>query len=333
MQPSSGQPSLYALLRDERLLAYPPAWTSRHLDMVGCRFQDTSTSPPVSDPDERIESQILSGSSYRAKSLAIASSPLSKICHLSNLLSHEGSSFQSYRHYYDWRNARIPFWFDRKAIDKPQCVIYKRRRQATQPKYCAAEPLIGFTTYSDIKSARQRFYDAPSHPGGGCNAPGGSLCRIKLRKITPEDWTSDPYFVCILLSLMQLHRQLLKDPHVTTFTSRLLVANDLEPEFIHLYEARVSSIFLEMLDRPNTTMSMAWPIIQRKRIPFKPYDTFRHRLVAELLEPSTPYDCDSLREQGAVITKTVKRQHDAKSDHERMVKQKLGDCSILTAQS
>lgn len=50
--------------------------------------------------------------------------------------------------------------------------------------------------------------------------------------------------------------------------SRLLVTRVVDKEFIHLFEAEITSEILEMLYRPNLAISLAtWPTIKHKKIP------------------------------------------------------------------
>jgi hypothetical protein len=65
------------------------------------------------------------------------------------------------------------------------------------------------------------------------------------------------------------------------------VTNVLDREYILFYEAEITAELLEGLKNPKeTTASMEWPTIWRKKLPYKPYDTFACRLVAELVAPS-----------------------------------------------
>jgi len=64
------------------------------------------------------------------------------------------------------------------------------------------------------------------------------------------------------------------------------VTNALDKEHILFYEAQITTELLDALRDPKTaTMPMEWPAIRRKKIPYKPYDTFADRLVAELVAP------------------------------------------------
>lgn len=64
------------------------------------------------------------------------------------------------------------------------------------------------------------------------------------------------------------------------------MTNTLDKEHILFYEAQITTELLDALRDPMTaTMPMKWPAIRRKKIPYKPYDTFADRLVAELVAP------------------------------------------------
>jgi hypothetical protein len=52
------------------------------------------------------------------------------------------------------------------------------------------------------------------------------------------------------------------------------------------YEAEFPSELLTGLENPkDATIPVEWPTVRRKKVPFKPYESFAGRLVAELVEP------------------------------------------------
>ena len=64
------------------------------------------------------------------------------------------------------------------------------------------------------------------------------------------------------------------------------MTNICDKEYIHFYEAEISAELLEVLRNPKTaTEYKKWPTIWRRKIPFKPYDTFADRIMAELVVP------------------------------------------------
>lgn len=101
MQPSSRQPRLYTLLCQEGLLVDPLLWTSRHLEIVGCQFQDTRTLPTVSGSDDRVANRRRAGRAsvedwarLQAERLARSCAPRVKHYALINIMDCEGSPFE-----------------------------------------------------------------------------------------------------------------------------------------------------------------------------------------------------------------------------------------------
>lgn len=65
------------------------------------------------------------------------------------------------------------------------------------------------------------------------------------------------------------------------------MTNLLEREYILLHEAKITPELLSGLrDSIDATIPIPWPTIQRKKIPYKPYDTFDSRLKTEIGETS-----------------------------------------------
>lgn len=64
------------------------------------------------------------------------------------------------------------------------------------------------------------------------------------------------------------------------------MTNVKDKERILFYEAQITTELLDALRDPKTaTTPLEWPVIRRKKISYKPYDTFAERLVAELVAP------------------------------------------------
>jgi hypothetical protein len=83
---------------------------------------------------------------------------------------------------------------------QPDYVVFSRNEQLNE----AAQPWLGYFNYSNVKDQRWQKLKPPLHPGEGCNAAGRSKALRKLSRITPNEWSRDPYLVCILLSIAQL---------------------------------------------------------------------------------------------------------------------------------
>ncbi|KAJ5972944.1 uncharacterized protein N7479_002862 [Penicillium vulpinum] len=129
-----------------------------------------------------------------------------------------------------------------------------------------------------VNGARDRQF----HP---CPGLRGARNKKRLAQTTPDEWTEDPYFVRHLLALAQLQERNLNPSKPITYTSRLLVTNVSERECIILYEAKITTELLNGLRNwMDATIPVQWPIIQPKRISYKPYDTFASRLKADIGE-------------------------------------------------
>ncbi|KGO75885.1 hypothetical protein PITC_033310 [Penicillium italicum] len=337
MQPVLKPQPLASLMRYHRYLFVDPfLWTSRHLDLVGCRFKPLNSTEYTQDDDERQaqnndESHENSDLGYGLftippsppsdpERLAKSCAPLVKLSALYRILEYEGSAFEEYC-------KRGPkFYFAGQAIHRPNYVVFGRRKQANQTLDNTFQILTGYFDYTFATYGRRDKFQAKSHPGRGNNAPVGRLHQKRLAQITPAIWEEDPYFVCILLSLAQLQERSLIFKKQTTHTSRLLVTKWPDCAYIYLYEAQFTSELLEAIENPKTATDMTnWPIITRKRIPFKPFHTFQQRLVAELLLPPNQH-CHNASdiEDGAdvVMKRTAKRQPE-QEEETRTVRRKV----------
>jgi hypothetical protein len=86
--------------------------------------------------------------------------------------------------------------------------------------HSASELLVGYLDYSAIYKSRREILEPRQHPEGGINAAGCTITRKMLSRITPQDWTHDPYIVCVLLSCGQLQERqerLLHSSQVTDY--------------------------------------------------------------------------------------------------------------------
>jgi hypothetical protein len=104
------------------------------------------------------------------------------------------------------------------------------------------------------------------------------------------------------------------------FKSRLLVTNSSDVEFLHIYEAQITSELLEWLDHPvtSTEFTGAPIIVKRRKIPFKPFGNFVRRIVYELLGPGHWNQ-----------TSTPQTENDATLAHSKASKRKREDDGSL----
>ncbi|KJZ74892.1 hypothetical protein HIM_05801 [Hirsutella minnesotensis 3608] len=178
------------------------------------------------------------------------------------------------------------FFFANRRVHRSNCSVFAPDSRAGPiPRL-----LVGYFHYSYVESARRRKLQARLPPVGRHNEAGERLSRKKLSKVTPEEWSRDPYLVCLVLSLAQRQARSLASPQQITYVFCLLVTTTKKPDhchFIFLYETEITSQLLDSLDKPTfATERTAWPTIKFKRIPFMPSKDFQARLIAELLAPN-----------------------------------------------
>ncbi|SCO91677.1 uncharacterized protein FRV6_15805 [Fusarium oxysporum] len=145
-------------------------------------------------------------------------------------------------------------------------------------------PVIGYAYYKDISRERQRRFTPRLHQKSDINHPVERLCRLYLRKITPDNWSDDPYIVCLLLALAQAQSTKQREEKPETFPVRLLLAVDGDKNFAHVFQADVDAHILKALDEPTLDLNgVAWPRITHTKVALQPYLTFPVRIMAELL--------------------------------------------------
>ncbi|KKK14306.1 hypothetical protein ARAM_000778 [Aspergillus rambellii] len=274
MQATSEVTSLSDIVLHHReLLVNPLFWTSRHLDALGCRFRhiDNATTKETCDghrASQRTNDNHTSSGKKRmrmsdAEMLATSAVPSVKYHILCRFLLHEGSVFNK-------RTKGPHFFFAGRPVHRPQYTVFYRRHQHS-PSGQDFQPLLGYLDYLDVTSfrVRNRGYSTESTHSF---AKGSS-------HIAPNEWTDDPYFMCVLLSIAQLQERLARNSSPTSHTSRLLVVNRDDHDFIYLYEGQFTSQFLTMLDRPLTATSCPKvSAIHRRKIPFKPFEDLQERI-------------------------------------------------------
>ncbi|RAH65564.1 uncharacterized protein BO66DRAFT_442971 [Aspergillus aculeatinus CBS 121060] len=258
------------------LLNHPLLWTWKHLESLGCQFDDLETSAySESAPKD-------SQGTADAEALARRLFPEVKLRSLCRLLLGEGRDFARAR-------QGSHFYFQGRPIHRPSYMAFYRREA---PLDNSSPPLVGYIHYTDLNEDRIDHCEGLARAS---RVPGRRQKLLAL--IAPRDWTEDPYFHFILLALAQRQRVLrLRSPGPeleSRFVSRLVVTHALDQESILLCEAAITTDILDALGNlKSAVMPITWPTIHRKMIPYKPYDTFAGRLRDQLVvsSPSKLFD-------------------------------------------
>ncbi|KAJ5651949.1 hypothetical protein N7507_009375 [Penicillium longicatenatum] len=274
MKNGSDLVSLPEVIRHNReLLVNPLFWTSRQLNALRCHFQHIDYVPVEDANIDQMTRQRTDDTPNpkRKKEMeevelfSIATLPNQRIRLLSRLLLNE---------------RRADLFFAGGAVHQPSYIMFCCHVQTAQSPSQDFRPLVGYIDSLQIDSSRRRRLLPHPHPD---KEKTNDVCQrvsdIKVARATPQEWTEDPYLLCVLISIAQFQERTQKGSQLTSQTSHLLVTNGQDKEFIHLYEGQFTTEFLRMLDEPTTARNPTnAPTINRRKIPYKPFETFVDRI-------------------------------------------------------
>ncbi|POR35253.1 Uncharacterized protein TPAR_04546 [Tolypocladium paradoxum] len=283
MTPEDAAPRpLAELIRGRKLRVSPLVWTSHHLELVGCRFEDDDAGEEAehagsnqNTTQRRENDGALSDEEWvepcTVQHLAQCGAYRSKVCCISNLLWEDKVLVKACDH--------PKFFFAGRSVHRPKCTLFYDDIQPGRDVGQVPPRVLGYFVYSDAVWRTQQVTHARRH--------GVAVALLKEIPRKCKEWPRYPYILCLLLCIAQFRVRVLKSPKTTAHTSRLLVSHVSDIEFIHLFEAEVTSELLQMLDKPDLATGLtAWPTIKHQKIPFKPYEDFKERLMAKILTPS-----------------------------------------------
>ncbi|KAG7427868.1 hypothetical protein Forpi1262_v010529 [Fusarium oxysporum f. sp. raphani] len=276
MSPSPNQ-SLHRLSVENSWFATRPIlWTSQHLNLMGVRFQHFEG--PLHAPQPRGDD---------VKDL----DAIEVVYHVTRLATEArlGANRKltlapSGRH----RKANLvcldryaaKFFYARRPVHETLCHVL----HVAKPSPKKQPPVIGYAYYKDINRERQRRFTPRLHPKSDINHPVERLCRLYLRKVTPDNWSDDPYIVCLLLALAQAQSIKQREEKPETFPVRLFLVADGDKNYAHVFQADVDAHILKALDEPTLDLNgVAWPRITHTKVALQSYLTLPDRIVAELL--------------------------------------------------
>ncbi|KAJ0417785.1 hypothetical protein BJY00DRAFT_289064 [Aspergillus carlsbadensis] len=301
MTPACAPKPLLEIVRSRRyLLEHPLQWTSRHLEAVGCRFDDIGT-PACLESTHQDREDTERGQSSDAEALARSLFPNVKLRCLFNILLGEGRGFACVR-------KGSHFCFQGRAVHQPDYIVFRRHEP---PSNNILPPTVGYIHYTNINGDRRELFERRSRATRAVD-PIGEYGRFLL--VTPQEWTDDPYFLCILLALGQSqHRH--DSSQTTAYITHLLVTHVLDRDSILLCEAEITTDLLNALKNLKTARTpVKWPSIRRKKIPYKPYNTFADRLLGELVTSGPSNAADHANYACSNKTKRRHEEEDGEDD-------------------
>ncbi|PYH84408.1 hypothetical protein BO82DRAFT_372456 [Aspergillus uvarum CBS 121591] len=138
------------------------------------------------------------------------------------------------------------FSFAGKPVHRPHYTVLHRHGRAREHVLRGAPSMVGYLHYGYVNGDREGLFEVCPDPRGYINWIGAAIAKKRLAQITPPR----------------------------------------DREHIHLYDAEITAELLKALTYPKlATACIEWPVIRRRQLAFKPYDTFADRLTAELVAP------------------------------------------------
>ena len=248
---------------------HPLFWTSYHTSIVNCAFQQVANTDtkfyPINPFDDTADD---------ARRLATDLGPRKKSVWVESMFRRPGSPITQI--------IQPPYFSYNKHIVQHTCAdlsVFCIKREKVVDY---GDPIIGYYRYNLSKERRQMLYPSRA-PRGLTNNPVKRLYDIRFRRAVPPDWRQDPYLICLILSIAQLHQRRGTVSLAGDIQTRLFVTHMSNSAYAYVYKADIPRELLECLDNPKRSMDdFAFPIIGWVKVPFKPYATFADRLQSHL---------------------------------------------------
>lgn len=271
--PSSAT-SLHTLsVQNPRFHIHPLFWTSYHTSIVNCTFQQ------VDNHDTKVyRNNPFDDTADDVKRLATDLGPRKKSVWVQSMFRRPGSPITYI--------SQSPYFSYNKHIVHHTCADLSVFCIKKEKVVDYDDPIIGYYRYNLSKERRQML--CPSRaPRGLTNNPVKRLYDIRFRRAVPKDWRQDPYLICLILSMAQLHQRKGTVALSGDIQTRLLVTHISDSTHAYVYKADIPQELLECLDNPKRSMyDFSFPIIGWVKVPFVPYATFADRLQSQLTGPS-----------------------------------------------
>ncbi|KAF5552092.1 hypothetical protein FPHYL_9039 [Fusarium phyllophilum] len=266
---SGNTKSLHALSVDNpRFQASPLLWTAHHLEVVGCQFLEAEA---ASDSQGHHAQQPGRLTYYATR---LATTPVE------NMKSHYVRSLFRGTGVLEFVLVAAAFHYGGRLVHVPHCSAF---RIAGHIAVAHSEPIVGYYSYNADEDREARF-TARAGPPGTLNLPMKEIYKRKHASVTPEDWTRDPYLVCIILSLAQVQERSETTRQPRLYLVRLLVTHKDDQQNAYVYKADVPSQLLECLKFPSRPMDdFEFPSITVAKVAFEPYETFGGRAAEALI--------------------------------------------------
>ncbi|KAL6698077.1 hypothetical protein J3F84DRAFT_366430 [Trichoderma pleuroticola] len=277
---------LFRLHPRDKLLVRPLEWTGRHLEVLQCSFEDSIPPSPSQEHLDEVDGiPVNKVCVTAARELPTDQAGWEREGSIKYIIGSDECPLRPY-------GTALDFHFDGRCVSSLPCQLFTSRYgdKAALEKGIAPVALVCIDCEC-IKSLRSR--QMLPYKGSRHSKQTMGIHERHVKRVTPPNRLRDPYIVALLLAIAYNQRRRTASSiwSKATFWPQAVVT-DREDENVHLFAAHISSNYLNKFDfasrRPAKSAQQPL-LIHHIRVPLKPYDTFRHRLLTILLHPADYY--------------------------------------------
>ncbi|KAF4459373.1 hypothetical protein FALBO_13872 [Fusarium albosuccineum] len=267
----SRRPSVHDIIRKhprENLWVQPLEWTSLHLELLNCTFEDAA------DPEDAVERDLGEGKyvdRWARTAERLATSEMKTVA-AKKLLAEADGPLKFLRPF-------GYFCFGSEHEFRLHGAIFAQRSGKQTP-------MFAFMQRGMIRIQREGVFPLPRPRR--VNPPAELLQRLRLRRLEPSDPWRDPYILAVLVGMAQSQAQSLYSEKGSFDQSHLFKAcaalvDENNTDFMFFYTANISAAFLSKFEYPNKLRPSKETLsselrIGCKKIPFQPFASLRGRL-------------------------------------------------------
>ncbi|KAL7950083.1 hypothetical protein V8C42DRAFT_309441 [Trichoderma barbatum] len=290
----------------DKLWVHPVQWTSRHLEVLQCSFDESPPPLPsqqhMDELDKLLAAESCNGAAkkiYNDSAKKLFASDLWRVreaC-LRYIIGSDGCPLVPFM-----TIQTIRFFYGGRLVSSLPCQSYASRHGNKAASGVGMAPIALVSI--DCQHIKQLRYEQMLYTRGRrFSIQTDELHQRHVRRLTPSNRLRDPYLVALLLAVANHQRERTISSIWTRASFWPQVAmTDHEDECIHLFAAHISSNYLNKFDFPSRrpAKSAQQPlVIHHIPIQIQPHDTLRHRLLQILFHPADYYNGGELIDEGA----------------------------------
>lgn len=263
----------------ERILVAPITWTSRHLELLGCSFQDAVAAPPNTELDLPVGND---GYPYVKEYLRSWIKYTYRQSNIQRLLTMPECPLSC--------RPGVILRFDRISTKLRCALLYSR--DGMRGSMVRGQPVAAYIDLGELERLRKdtlRCY-LPRQYNPLCY----TIWDNRWKKLDPPEPLHDPYIFALLIAVAQEKQKHMQEANSTpesqiNFVSSQVLCSFKSKEYLRLYTAIIPSSLLDMFHDPSWSPPSPFSVsIRIYAVPISPEPTLRARLLGLLCSSHIP---------------------------------------------